>query len=150
MQSCIIADIDRLDELDDERQHELELLQRLLSERFGDSSSTVTSAVQWSTAADAKHNDDANIEQPPSAAVFRLFAIPSSGSVGESDTLDDIEGKHGKSKKRKRLAGADDDDHASLLPLIRLVSPERVYEGPGRGRPMYVAPSQRSRPAGAK
>jgi hypothetical protein len=116
-----------------DEQMELELLQRLLSERFGDS-------VESETSVPLALNSPAPtiIEPSPYASAFPLFAprlrpVVSATSKGSSDVTSTVEANNKKTKKRKR---ADETDIG--LPLVRLVSPEPVYEGPGRGRILYV------------
>ncbi len=113
-----------------EIQHgELDLLQRLLSERFGDTSVAIRplAPVLQEDEAQPVESDSA---RPPSTA-FPLFASRPKPSVRESkDATSSIENKDSKSKKRKRAMEA----NAANLPLVRLVSPEPIYAGPGRGR----------------
>lgn len=109
---------------------QLELLQRLLSERFGDRTSFEARSHSPATSRDAaatSRDEDATAPTP-----FPLFSSSYWAAPGACPS----EGKHApseeqpkESKKRKRDAEATFE-----LPLVRLVSPEPVYHGPGRGR----------------
>ena len=121
---------------DRDEQMDLELLQRLLSERFADSVESDTSVP---LAMDSPAPAPTIVEPPLYTSAFPLFAprlrpVLSATSKETSDVTSTVEAKTKKTKKRKRADETDID-----LPLVRLVSPEPVYEGPGRGRILYVS-----------